>query len=219
LSLESVFAHNVQLSGASFAPNSRITLQHAEFTKIEARWPVLEGRLVYNGAAYLALVRSYKNMEWFDDADDCYYRYRKSAQREKNILVYGELSHRGIPSINWSKALDILALISCGYGVRPRHTVFLSIILIALFGIAFWIGEGVVEEPIEQSTGRVFISLSDQGFCLVDGLYFSAMVFTAKTQVKWYPVGLFRYVATIESILGWLLMALLLVTLGRTMIR
>jgi hypothetical protein len=45
------------------------------------------------------------------------------------------------------------------------------------------------------------------------------MVFTAKTQVKWYPAGIYRYLATLESILGWLLMALFLVTLGRTMIR
>jgi hypothetical protein len=37
--------------------------------------------------------------------------------------------------------------------------------------------------------------------------------------VKWYPVGACRYMATIESILGWLLLALFLVTLGRTMIR
>lgn len=52
----------------------------------------------------------------------------------------------------------------------------------------------------------------------LDNIYFSAMVFTAKTQVKWYPVGVFRYLATIKSILGWLLLAPFLVTLGRTMI-
>ncbi|VVB70566.1 Uncharacterised protein [uncultured archaeon] len=45
------------------------------------------------------------------------------------------------------------------------------------------------------------------------------MVFTAKSQVKWYSVGIYRYLAAPESVLGWLLLALFLVTLVRTPIR
>jgi hypothetical protein len=41
------------------------------------------------------------------------------------------------------------------------------------------------------------------------------MIFTTKTQVKWYPAGVYRYLAVVESVLGWLLMALFLATLGR----
>jgi hypothetical protein len=50
--------------------------------------------------------------------------------------------------INWSKILDGMAWISCGYGVRPRYTVFLSCILIILFALLFWMGDGIVVEPL-----------------------------------------------------------------------
>jgi hypothetical protein len=117
--------------------------------------------------------------------------------------------------INWSKILDGMAWISCGYGVRPRYTVFLSCILIILFALLFWMGDGIVVEPLN---GDIPSIAPQENLDFLDNIYFSAMVFTAKTQVKWYPVGVFRYLATIKSILGWLLLAPFLVTLGRTMI-
>ena len=118
--------------------------------------------------------------------------------------------------LNWSKLLDALALISCGYGVRPRYTVFLSVFVIILFAFLYWAGNGIVVEPLNGSNPGLDQS---ENLRFPDNIYFSAMVFTAKTQVKWYPVGICRYLATAESILGWLLLALFLVTLGRTMIR
>lgn len=86
--------------------------------------------------------------------------------------------------------------------------------LIITFALFFWAGNSIIVEPISGS-----IQTLNQNLTFVDDLYFSAMVFTAKSQVKWYPLGIYRYLATIESVLGWLLMALFLVTLGRTMIR
>jgi len=88
--------------------------------------------------------------------------------------------------------------------------------LIILFALLFWARNGILVEPLNGS-GPNIGPLENLTF--QDNLYFSAMVFTAKTQVKWWPVGIYRYLATVESVLGWLLLALFLVTLGRTMIR
>jgi hypothetical protein len=173
--------------------------------------------LVYDGAAYLALIKNFRNMEWFEDADDCYFQYRRKSQSEKRLYSQED----GVPAINWSKLLDYLAWISCGYGVRPKYTVFLSILLIMLFAGLFWTGDSIVVEHINSTARGEHLAADDQirSLSFPDYLYFSSMIFTAKTQVKWYPSGVYRYLATIESILGWLLMALFLVTLGRTMIR
>jgi hypothetical protein len=103
--------------------------------------------------------------------------------------------------INWSKILDGMAWISCGYGVRPRYTVFLSCILIILFALLFWMGDGIVVEPLN---GDIPSIAPQENLDFLDNIYFSASVF--------------RYLATIKSILGWLLLAPFLVTLGRTMI-
>ena len=92
----------------------------------------------------------------------------------------------------------------------------MSGMIVVVFALLYWTGGGIVVEPLNGSAPSIS-SQGDLGF--LDNLYFSAMVFTAKTQVKWYPAGIYRYVATVESVLGWLLLALFLVSLGRTMIR
>jgi hypothetical protein len=187
-------------------------LHDAEFIHLEARWSNLCHHLIYDGAAYLALTKNFRNLEWFEDADDCYYHYRRMSQSGKSLIVR---AGRGA-KINWSKLQDCLAWISCGYGVRPKYTIFLSCFLILLFAFLFWQGNGIVVEPLNGSGHSLG---SQENLTFLDNLYFSAMVFTAKTQVKWYPIGTYRYLATMESVLGWLLLALFLVTLGRTMIR
>ena len=210
LDLSGAKIHIIRLRDA--AVSGRIDLHNAEFMRLEARWPVLSHHLAYDGAAYLALVKNFRNLEWFEDADDCYYQYRRASQSAKGFFVRSGKR----ASINWAKLSDALAWISCGYGVRPRHTVFLSGILIVLFALIYWMGGGIVVEPLNGSGPSIG---SQAALDFHDYLYFSAMVFTAKTQVKWYPVGIYRYIATIESVLGWLLLALFLVSLGRTMIR
>jgi uncharacterized protein YjbI with pentapeptide repeats len=192
--------------------SGQIDLHNADMSRLEVRWPTVRRHLIYDGAAYLFLVKNFRNMEWFEDADDCYYHYRRKSQLEKTFFIREE----GRININWSKILDMMAWISCGYGVRPRYAVFLSGIFIMIFALIYWWGSGIVVEPLNGSDPSL---ASGEGHSLLDNFYFSAMVFTAKTQVKWYPVGIFRYLATIESVFGWLLLALFLVTLGRTMIR
>jgi hypothetical protein len=200
----------MRLSDAVFSAS--ISLHSANFSRIEVRWSSLKDHLIYDGATYLSLAKNFRTLEWFEDADDCYYCYRRKSQAGKRFY-----SREGWKIIfNWSKLLDALALISCGYGVRPRYTVFLSVFLIILFALLYWTGNGIVVEPLNGSHPSLDPS---ENLSFPDNIYFSAMVFTAKTQVKWYPVGFCRYLATAESILGWLLLALFLVTLGRTMIR
>ncbi|MDD4653544.1 MAG: hypothetical protein PHQ34_15080 [Methanothrix sp.] len=97
----------------------------------EVRWPALRHRLAYDGAAYLSLAKDFRNLEWFEDADNCYYNYRRMCQAEKRLVC----RERMRPTINWSKLLDEIAWISCGYGTRPRHTVFLRCLPIVLLAL------------------------------------------------------------------------------------
>ncbi|MCX6675188.1 MAG: pentapeptide repeat-containing protein, partial [Methanothrix sp.] len=210
LILDGAKIDTMRLSDAVFSAS--ISLRNANFSRIEVRWSSLKDHLIYDGATYLSLAKNFRTLEWFEDADDCYYCYRRKSQAGKRFY-----SREGWKIIfNWSKLLDALALISCGYGVRPRYTVFLSVFLIILFAFLYWTGNGIVVEPLNGSNPGIDLH---ENLSFPDNIYFSAMVFTAKTQVKWYPVGICRYLATAESVLGWLLLALFLVTLGRTMIR
>jgi hypothetical protein len=52
-----------------------------------------------------------------------------------------------------------------------------------------------------------------------NALFFSTMIFLSQGPIDFLPVGRHRYYVILEGMLGWLLLALFLVTLGRIMIR
>ena len=108
-----------------------LILDDVKFSIIKTRWVFIEHSLVYNDAVYLALIKNFENLGYFKDADNCYYQYRKERQERETSTG--------------SKLLDILAWLSCGYGVRPGYTLACSFGLIVFFGVAFWAGNGTTQ--------------------------------------------------------------------------
>jgi hypothetical protein len=207
LNMEDSRLYNLRLDNVSFMGGSRINLNNSDFTKLEVRWGMLKDRLVYNGAAYLALVKNYKSLEWFDDSDDCYYQYRRIGQDQ---APWG-----------WGKISDLISWLSCGYGVRVSYTSFWCLFTILFFGVVFWAGKGMnkfeivgMELPGDTSlkpTSRVSFT---------DALYFSiAMFTTSQAPVNTYPVGVYRHLAMAEGILGWFFLGLFVVVLSGVLIR
>jgi len=167
--------------------DKELSLDNLKLDRLYVTWNSIRNVLAYDGPAYLALIKNFKVIEQFSDADDCYYQYRKESQ-DRNEWDSGE---------NWSKVLDIIAWISCGYGVRPIHTIF------CMFGVVVisWI---------------IFFGYSDSMF---ESFYFSLMTFTGGKPDNLEPVRWLRSVAMIEAILGYLFMALFVVVLARRLIR
>jgi hypothetical protein len=54
---------------------------------------------------------------------------------------------------------------------------------------------------------------------LKDALYFSSMQFLGRTPQSLAVLGAYQYITVVETLLGWLLMALFLVTLSKVMLR
>jgi len=200
LVLESARIYSMQLDGATFGPKATITLKDADFTRLMARWNAIKDRLVYDPTAYLALVKNYRNLEWRTDANDCYYRYRRLSQAQEGL--------------SFAKLNDLIAWQSCGYGVRPSYTIIWSVILIILFGLAYWGGNGIRKRRFgeEEGGGEARISLGD-------AMHFSAMTFTAQSPPKLYPVDLYKHVAMVQGLLGWFLLGLFVVVLSGALIR
>jgi hypothetical protein len=207
LVLENSRIYSMQLDNATFGKDSKINLVEADFTRLVVPWSVIKDRLVFNGAAYLALVKNYKNLEWFDDADECYYQYRMISQAQKNW--------------GWPKLIDLISWLSCGYGVRVSYTVFWSIFTIFFFGMVFWAGNGMrrfeqigFEVPGNQKNSQ------SRRVSLVDAMYFSVAMFTtSQAPVNNYPVGVYRHLAMFEGILGWFFLGLFVVVLSGLLIR
>jgi len=207
LILEGARLYSMQLDNATFNESSKINLNSTDFSKLVVHWSILKGRMVYNGAAYLALVKNYKSLEWFDEADECYYQYRRIGQ---------ELAPWG-----WDKLSDIISWLSCGYGVRVSYTAFWCLFTILIFGVIFWAGKGMDKFEIEgiELPGDPRLKPSKR-VSFTDALYFSiAMFTTSQAPVNTYPVGVYRHLAMAEGILGWFFLGLFVVVLSAVLIR
>ncbi|MGB9902031.1 pentapeptide repeat-containing protein [Methanothrix sp.] len=210
LNLNSARIDAFVLDNTTFGSASRINLKGAEFRRLTAPWSHIKDHLLYDGATYLALVKNYQELEWFEDADDCYYDYRREAQLRKPF--------------GWGKIIDYLAWITCGYGVRPGYPFVWSIVLIAVFGMVFHLGRGIRRRPAarDENPERLKEDSPTEGTpaSLDESMYFSALVYLYSTSsVDFRPSGIYRYLVILEGILGWFFLSLFLVSLGRVMIR
>ncbi|HWQ18942.1 MAG TPA: pentapeptide repeat-containing protein [Methanotrichaceae archaeon] len=181
--MNSKFEEFADFSDVQFAKDAYFT--EVKFESLKLPWSSIKDHIVCDGATYLSLVKIYSDLEWFKDADDCYYQYRSKSQDGKSW------SDR-------SKYLDIIADLTCGYGIRPARTVFLSMGLIFVFAGMFWI--------------------SGAHASLNDAIYYSFLAFFSDASGPG-AVGIFKYIFVSERLMGWLLMSLFLVTLGKVMIR
>lgn len=199
LNLDSAKIYTMRLSDAAFEDGSSLNLVDLDFNRIVVRWDSIKDHLPYNGSVYLALIKNFKNLEQFEDGDECYYKYRREKQARSTSKV--------------SKSLDHLAFISCGYGVRPSHTIILSITIILLFTSILWVSNAIkFEGPSLQENQTPSISAKD-------AFYFSSMEFLGRSPQNLHILGAYEYLTVIETLMGWILMALFLVTLSKVMLR
>ena len=207
LILEGARLYSMQLDNVTFSESSKINLNSTDFSKFVVHWSTMRDRIVYNGAAYLALVKNYKGLEWFDEADECYYQYRRIGQEQ---APWG-----------WGKISDIISWLSCGYGVRVSYTAFWCLFTILIFGVIFWAGKGMdkfVIEGVELPGDQRLLPSKRVSF--TDALYFSiAMFTTSQAPVNTYPVGVYKHLAMAEGILGWFFLGLFVVVLSAVLIR
>ena len=196
-------------------------LSRSKFDRLYVFWNDIDEVLVYDGSTYLSLIRNFKNQELFNDADECYYKYRRISQANKNF--------------GWSKVGDILAWLSCGYGVHPGYTLIWCMAFIILFGIIIWAGNGV-QIDVDHDHSRSFSSLGYNfnyskrirkkqseitSISLLDSIYFSALIFFHTLHPSsWRPSKRWSlWLILFEDIVGWLLLALFLVALANVIIR
>ncbi len=198
LNLASAKIYTMHLSDAVFESGSSIYLKDLDFNRIVIRWDSIKDHLPYNGSVYLALTKNFRNLEQYEDEDGCYYQYRKEKQARATATI--------------PRILDRLAWISCGYGVRPSHTVLLSIAIIILFTVIFWSGNALKLDGAALQGHQASSSLKD-------AFYFSTMEFLGRSPQNLLIDGAYEYLTVSETLVGWLLMALFLVTLSKTMLR
>lgn len=194
--LSNAKVYTLRLSDAIFEEGSSIHLKDINYNRIVVRWNSIRNNLPYNGSVYLTLIKNFRNLEQFEDEDECYYQYRKEKQAKSTKA--------------FAKLIDHLAWLSCGYGVRPSHTMLLSLGLIILFTAIYWGGNAL--QPSASANPESTITLND-------AFYFSSMWFLGRAPQNISIIEGFEFLTVIETLAGWLLMALFLVTMSKVMLR
>jgi len=72
--------YTLKLSDAQFAGGSAVHLKDFNYSRIDVRWNTIREHIPYNGSVYLMLIKNFRNLEQYEDQDDCYYQYRRERQ-------------------------------------------------------------------------------------------------------------------------------------------
>jgi len=195
---------------------------------ININWAQLDGHIFYDRTNYSTFLGNFDRLNSTEDYDACYYDFR--VQKRKNELKWYSLNR-------WWEY--IFLDLTCGYGVKPFKAIYWAVIFMFLYSFIY-IGKSAIELRVEwqkcygvKENGESCNNNRVHGteFCLQhqnkatwvrrfkNALIFSIGTFTTVGYGDWHPVGWRRYAAMIEGLVGWLIMALFLVTLGKVWIR
>ncbi len=207
-----MFNSSADFVGARF--EKELFFYDADFKNFELSWASIGNRIICGGPTYLRLIKNFRDLEQFEDADRCYYQYRNWKRENRPF--------------GWIKAMDYLAWLSCGYGVRWQYTILSGLFVVALFGIYFefnYLSRSVANFFFRNS--RRNPPTSDLWRSVKKSISFSAMILLSLPS-DWYPYGKDEYSNTVKShlyaailerLIGWGLMLLLIRTLTRLMVR
>ena len=181
----------------TFGDSATLYLQEARWDELRFRWPELRGRLAAADPGsiddlepvYADLGAQLRRQGRFRDAEACHVEWMDLRRRH---LGWTDPARYG---------LELFGL-STRYGTDPGRFAGAAASGVLLFGLLYRLGRvGLV--PV---TGGAKASLLD---CLL----FSLQTFVRAGQSSWRPTGALRFLANLQALLGWIGLALLVVTL------
>ncbi|MFB3763633.1 MAG: pentapeptide repeat-containing protein [Methanotrichaceae archaeon] len=197
------FRREVDFRGATFEGvkniQGELNLTDVDFSgKFNVRWDTIKNILICNGPVYIALIKSFKDLEQFDDANSCYYQYREWSQRLKPFGL--------------SKVWDYLAWATCGYGVSWLNTILFALMVSVLFTLMY-----------SARTWYTTSTRPDYG-----ELFWLSIIVLTSAPKEMFPSGMAKfeelakehwYLTFIERIIGWALLVVMINVLIRLTMR
>lgn len=175
------------------------------YSRVMDRSSLQDNPIAWQGA-YLRLIKNFENIGDTKSADDAYYHYRC-----KKYVFCNDWWEK----TKWWFGYLFMGL-TCGYGVIPWRTIATAGGLIAIFTFCIYF-------PFSK---RDSLELNGEDITkqewyrrLYNCFYFSVIIFTTVGLGDIKPKGGFKAWAIAEGLLGWLTMALFLVTLANVWLR
>jgi S-layer protein (TIGR01567 family) len=200
------FKDDVLFDRVKFNNSSNVDLSGTKYDRLFIRWSDIKEHLTYDDGAYLLLIKNFRNLGLLEDADDCYYQYRKV-----------HLSYVWV----FYKPFDAAAQVLYGYGVQPLYPIIWAICSTLGFGLFFWqVGRCKIKFNGDNTDKTEF-----EAFTLLEAIKFSLMVLLSgagpflSISSDLSRAGKYKNLALVEKLWGSLLFGLFLIALGKTIIR
>jgi hypothetical protein len=205
-----------------------------EIDEKKAKRRGLRGHLYYNETFYIALIKNYRDMGWFAEADDCYYTYRVE-KRKHRLNELNEVKKEGENNPStigrwWDKAklygewtlLDL----TFGYGVKPlkllKTYLFIWLVFILIYMAFLRLQYQNGKKSIWQWPRKLLRSTVHSLDTLTPGINLYAFTelrpFYFDTTKSWKKLILNTFQRG-QQIFGWYLAALFLILFTRIWIR
>ncbi|NKB72577.1 MAG: hypothetical protein GKR89_36335 [Candidatus Latescibacteria bacterium] len=169
---------------------------------------------------YIQLQDMLRQNGLYEDENNCYYDL-------KNIEAHYYWRRTGWNPATWLEPLKYAVLWStCGYGVRPHYTLYLGGVIVFLCTLCYYQRGAISERGLEEMPA----DRRNRSQRFRDALYFSLNTFTTVGHGDWYPTDNimrlgraplvhFRTIAMLQSLIGWVLITVFVISLGKTWIR
>ncbi|HQN30475.1 MAG TPA: pentapeptide repeat-containing protein [Methanothrix soehngenii] len=200
----------------------RLSLTKTKYDKLFIRWYNIVDGLEYDDAAYMTLLKNFKDLGYLEDYDSCYFQYRKE--------------HRGQPwpgigsfEVSVRKFLDIFLEYFYGYGKKPLLPLAWSLGVVLVFGI-YWRSIGQKKQKIifdEYSPKKN--KINNKLLILIYPFLFSVNVFLSGTKLFVDPPEVpdtpgnsqstTKFVFILERILGAFFSILFFLAVSGTVVR
>lgn len=127
------------------------------------------------------------------------------------------MRRKQMPQFSTKRLISKVVEFSCGYGERPLRIVLISALVILLFSFIFFMtGLSYNDEMIMFSSSASYLeNLMD----FLNSLYFSVVTFTTLGYGDILPLGISKFFAGVEALLGGFILALFVVVFVKKMTR
>ena len=197
-----------------------LSLTRTRYDKLFVRWYNIKGGLVYDDAAYMSLMKNFKDLGYFEDYDSCYFQYRRAHRSQP------------WPAVNaWEaglrKIIDYPLEWFYGYGTKPLNAFLFSLGIIISFG-GFWraLGLGGPKDRTKEGLKEGEEWLDGD---ITDILGFSVTVFLSGTKffidppaipkIEGHSRSLIKKAFVLERLLGALFSILFFIAVSGTIVR
>lgn len=124
--MDSRFKKDILADDAVF--NGNLNMNRTQFNNIYIRWVNIKKEIQYNETAYYLLIKNFKNLGLFSDANECYYALMSEMRNQTVHQSFSGQENKFLISLLYS-----LSQILYGFGTKPE----LPLVWSGLFVIAF----------------------------------------------------------------------------------